>query len=364
MARIQQSIEIGVPVQVAYNQLTQFEDYPQFMQDVETVQQLDDTHLHWTTRMSNRSVEWDAEIVEQEPDRCIAWRNVSGPTNAGKVEVQPLGDETARVTLTLEAEPERVPGSMDGYGETEMAQRLQQDLARIKQYLESRGAASGAWRGEVHDREVTMRDRDTAKQPGGEALGTAIGDQPGGQATETPHQAGATAPQPSAAAKTSSYAAGSEGWDGNEDPGEPVISSTRNAAGGKPSDSAAGTQSQQQSAPSPESTAGKQTSQATTSEYTLSRPTDKETQDGRYSVAEEQNFDQQSDAARRVGQVPQDIGAAGLTGADPADAMSQSLQQETDVENGKENADKGKVNDDRDGTTKLKQSVQRSIPPS
>lgn len=87
MATVQQSIDIRVPVHTAYNQLTQFETYPQFMEEVEAVQQIDNTHLHWTTTMDNRPAEWDAEITEQETDRCIAWRNISGPSNLARVEV-------------------------------------------------------------------------------------------------------------------------------------------------------------------------------------------------------------------------------------------------------------------------------------
>jgi uncharacterized membrane protein len=139
MATIQQSIEIRVPVHAAYNQLTQFEDYPRFMEEVKTVQQLDDTHLHWTTIMSNRPVEWDAEITEQEPDRCIAWHNISSPTNAGRVELQPVGSDASRVVFTLESRPEQVPGSPAGNSEEAMAQRLKLDLARLRDVIEARG---------------------------------------------------------------------------------------------------------------------------------------------------------------------------------------------------------------------------------
>jgi uncharacterized membrane protein len=167
MATVQQSIEVKVPVHTAYNQLTQFEEYPRFMEDVESVRQLDDTHLHWTTKMANRPVEWDAEITEQEPDRCIAWHNTSGPTNAGKVEVQELGPDTAQVTFTLHSEPQQLPGSMSGYTEEELAQRLRQDLARLKDFIEAHGSETGGWRGEVHDADVTMRDRGARDHSGG-----------------------------------------------------------------------------------------------------------------------------------------------------------------------------------------------------
>jgi uncharacterized membrane protein len=170
MATIQRSIEINVPVHTVYNQLTQFEDYPQFMEKVAAVQQLDDTHLHWTTTMSNGPVEWDAEITEQESDRCIAWHNTSGPTVAGRVEVESAGPDLSRVTFMLKAEPVQVPGSQANSSDEDMAQWLQHDLARLKDFMESRGSETGAWRGEVHDAQVTMRDRD-AKGQGNLAAG-------------------------------------------------------------------------------------------------------------------------------------------------------------------------------------------------
>lgn len=341
MARIQQSIEIGVPVHVVYNQMTQFEDYPQFLQDVEAVQQLDDTHLHWTTRMSNRTVEWDAEITEQQPDRCIAWRNVSGPQNAGKVEVQSTGADKARVTLTLEAEPAQVPGSPNGYGESEMTQRLQQDLARMKQFLESRGSETGAWRGEVHDARLASGHAQTSD----------------------------AAQQRPAPAQTSSFAAGSEGWDGNEDPTQPVVSASvstsneanRDAAHTADSAHESGRNPSHLQSATPDSAAPTQVSQPTTSEYALSRSSDNEAEDRRYSVAEEVNFDQQSDAARHVGQMPEKGGAPGADAADAADAMRKSMQQNPESDAPAPGAAPASDSGDK---AKLKQSLDKSVPPS
>lgn len=144
MATIRQSIEIRVPVHTAYQQLTRFEDYPRFMQEVDDVTQLDDTHLHWTSRMANRPVEWDAEITEQQPGRCIAWHNTGGPVNAGRIDVEAMGEEASRVTFTLRAEPQQVPGSMAGNQEQDLALRLQTDLARLKEMIEARGPQSHA----------------------------------------------------------------------------------------------------------------------------------------------------------------------------------------------------------------------------
>lgn len=158
MKRIQQSVEIGVPVHITYNQLTQFENYPRFLPDVETVHQLDDTHLHWVTKMANRDVEWDMEITEQEPDRCIAWHNTSGPAYAGKAEVQAVGPQASRVILTLEEDPDSVSGPAGANSEAEMAERLGQDLTRLKEFLETRASETGAWRGEVHDAQPVESD--------------------------------------------------------------------------------------------------------------------------------------------------------------------------------------------------------------
>lgn len=294
MTRIQQSIEIGVPAHIVYSRLTQFEDYPRFMQDVESVHQLDDTHLHWTTKMSNRDVEWDATITERVPDSCIAWHNTSGPTNAGKVEVQAVGPGASCVVLTLEADPEQVPGSSAGNGEAEMSQRLEQDLARLKEFIEARG------------RDAAAR-ADANRNASGEAAG----------------------------AQRSGFAAGSEGWDGTEDPAQPALAAARNAA--RAADGA------MHSAAATESEAAAH--RTTQSDYSLSQSSADEAEDGRFSVAEEISLDQQSDAARRVGQMPEDVAAA----SNPSDADAQSMRR-----NGQDTKD----------DEKLKQSIERAVPPS
>ena len=209
MATVQQSIDIKAPVHAAYNQLSHFEDYPQFMEEVQSVQQLDDRHFHWTTIMSNRSVEWDAEITEQEPGRCIAWHNTSGPTNAARIEVQALGADTSRVTFTLESEAQQVPGASSGFSEQEMAQRLKMDLARLKDFIEGRQTAA-----HVQSPHMSSEPRGTAQQQ--DSIEAAQGER--GSPRNSP-------------APTSSYAAGSEGWSGEEDPLAPVKSASEAAAG-------------------------------------------------------------------------------------------------------------------------------------
>ncbi len=146
MARIQQSIEVNVPVHAAYGKLVQFDQYPRFMEGVETVRQTDASHLHWSARMAGRRMEWDCEITERIEDRRIAWRNVSGPQNAGQVELQEIGRDKAGVTLTVECDPQQMLGPHDGNAERALAQRMWEDLARFKKLVETRDHESGDWR--------------------------------------------------------------------------------------------------------------------------------------------------------------------------------------------------------------------------
>jgi uncharacterized membrane protein len=153
MAKVEKSIDVNVPVHVAYNQWTQFESFPQFMKGVEEVRQLDDTHLHWKARILGKEVEWDAEIVEQVPDQRIAWRATGGRRNAGVVTFHRLSDDTTRVMLQLEADPEDAIEKVgDALGLFE--RRVEDDLKRFKEFIESRGTETGAWRGEVQQTRV------------------------------------------------------------------------------------------------------------------------------------------------------------------------------------------------------------------
>lgn len=149
MNQVTQSIDVNVPLQAAYNQWTQFEEFPRFMEGVREVRQLDDTHLHWRADRHGREVEWDSEIVEQVPDQLIAWRDVDGPGNEGRLRFAPLAEGSTRIELEM-ALASRDSDSDDARHADEMRQRLQQDLMRFKQLLEAQGQASGAWRGEVH----------------------------------------------------------------------------------------------------------------------------------------------------------------------------------------------------------------------
>jgi uncharacterized membrane protein len=146
VSAIQESVDVGVAAREAYDRWTRFEEFPRFMEGVEEVRRLDETHLHWVARIAGREVEWDAEITEREPDRRVAWRSISGARNDGAVELQPLGDEATRVSVTIEHGDEG-PAAAAALGAA--GRRVRGDLGRFRQMIESRGMATGAWRGEV-----------------------------------------------------------------------------------------------------------------------------------------------------------------------------------------------------------------------
>src|SRR5579859_281288 len=146
MSSIVKSIDVNVPVRTAYNQWTQFESFPQFMEGVEQVQQIDDTHLHWRANVGGNVEEWDAAITEQIPDERVAWRSTDGKTNAGVVTFHRLGEDTTRVTVQMQWEPQGIAQHVgDALGVDD--RRIQGDLEHFKEFVESRGAPTGAWRG-------------------------------------------------------------------------------------------------------------------------------------------------------------------------------------------------------------------------
>jgi len=145
---IEQSIDVNVPVSTAYNQWTQFEQFPTFMENVEEVRQVDPTHLHWVAEFGGNRHEWDAEITEQTPDQRIAWTNTSGKDNAGVVTFHHIDDTTTRIMVQMDFVPEGVKEKLgDLLGAPE--RRVKADLERFKTLIEERGTESGAWRGEV-----------------------------------------------------------------------------------------------------------------------------------------------------------------------------------------------------------------------
>src|SRR5262249_30871738 len=140
--------DVGVPLSTAYNQWTQFEEFPRFMEGVESIRQLDDCRLHWRADVAGKTVEWQAKISEQIPDVRVSWRSVSGARNAGTVSFDRLGDRSTRITLELEYEPE---GLVEDIGDFLglVSRRAKGDLARFKEFIEKRGHETGAWRGTI-----------------------------------------------------------------------------------------------------------------------------------------------------------------------------------------------------------------------
>ena len=148
MSTIEKSIEVNVPVRTAYNQWTQFEEFPRFMEGVKEVTQLDATHLHWKAAIAGQDKEWDAEITEQTPDQRVAWTSRGGTINGGVVTFHRLSDARSKVMLQLEYAPQ---GLVENVGDAlgVVSSRVQGDLKRFKEFIEKRGRETGAWRGQV-----------------------------------------------------------------------------------------------------------------------------------------------------------------------------------------------------------------------
>jgi HSP20 family molecular chaperone IbpA/uncharacterized membrane protein len=149
MERFESSIEVDCPLRTVYNQWTQFEEFPRFMEGVEQVRQLDETHLYWRATVGGKTKEWNAEITEQVPDQRIAWKSTSGAPNAGSVHFEPVGADRTRVTVKLAYDPQGITENIgDALGV--VSRRIERTLHDFKAFVEGRGRESGAWRGEVH----------------------------------------------------------------------------------------------------------------------------------------------------------------------------------------------------------------------
>jgi uncharacterized protein YndB with AHSA1/START domain len=185
MSTFEKTVTVDVPVRTAYDQWTQFESFPQFMEGVEEVRQLDDTHLHWKAEIMGVSREWDAEIVDQTPDERITWRATDGTINMGTVSFASEGAGSTRVTLRMDVEPE-------GFAEKAadalhlVQRRVEGDMDRFKEFIEARGTESGAWRGEVNPGDAA------SGTTGGTTGGTATGETGTTGTTGTPGTTGTT----------------------------------------------------------------------------------------------------------------------------------------------------------------------------
>jgi uncharacterized membrane protein len=153
MSRFEHVITVDAPVHEVYNQWTQFESFPSFMDGVEKVVQRDDRTLEWTASIAGQRRSWTAVITDQTPDVRVAWKSTSGAENAGAVLFQPSGDGHTQVTLRIDVDPE---GLVENVGDKIGAvdRRVKGDLERFKEFMEGRGRATGAWRGEIHGHEV------------------------------------------------------------------------------------------------------------------------------------------------------------------------------------------------------------------
>jgi uncharacterized membrane protein len=148
MTTIEKSIDVDVPISVAYNQWTQFEDFPQFMSGVDSITQIDDEHLHWNVSIGGVDREFDAEITEQHADERVAWKSTAGPEHAGAVSFYRIADDQTRVTLQLDWEPE---GFVEKAGALLQVDDVQvgHDLRKFKELIEAQGTETGGWRGDV-----------------------------------------------------------------------------------------------------------------------------------------------------------------------------------------------------------------------
>jgi len=145
---LEATVEVEVPVSTAYNQWTQFEEFPRFMDGVESVRQLDDARLHWVANVAGRRAEWDARILEQHPDRQVTWISEDGRTTRGTVTFEPLGEARTLVHVSMSYKTEGVRDALGAKAGIDR-RRVQGDLGRFKQLIEEHGRESGAWRGEI-----------------------------------------------------------------------------------------------------------------------------------------------------------------------------------------------------------------------
>jgi uncharacterized membrane protein len=155
MTVIHKRIELDVPVRTAYDQWTQFEEFPRFLEGVKEVRQLDDKRVFWSAVILGKEVEWEAEIIQQIPDQRITWHSISGAVNGGSIAFTPLEEGRSAIEVHMEFQPE---GATEALGSAFgiVSARIDGDLERFKEFIESRHQATGQWRGEIHGPEVVV----------------------------------------------------------------------------------------------------------------------------------------------------------------------------------------------------------------
>jgi uncharacterized membrane protein len=155
MPKIEDSIEVQVPVRQAYNQWTQFEEFPKFMEGIQSVQQLDDTHVQWVAEIRGKSRQWTTEITEQQPDKKVAWKTIDGEVkNDGVVSFEQIAGGQTRVNVQMDVEGESTAENVAGDLLGVVKGQVRGDLERFKQLIENRDEETGAWRGEVREGET------------------------------------------------------------------------------------------------------------------------------------------------------------------------------------------------------------------
>lgn len=150
MEIVTKTVDINLPVSTVYNQWTQFEEFPNFMEGIEEVIQNDNRHLHWKANIGGQTEEWDAVIYEQIPDKVIAWRSISGAVNNGVIKFTALSNVKTKVKVEIAYEPK---GALEKTGDAlgAVSRRIAGDLKRFKDFIEERGHETGAWKGEIHE---------------------------------------------------------------------------------------------------------------------------------------------------------------------------------------------------------------------
>ena len=158
MKRVEKVIEVNAPVRAVYNQWTQLEEFPRFMRGVKQVRQIDDTHVHWLAEVWGKDKEWDAEITEQDPDKRISWKSVSGAPNAGTIRFVPVGADRTQIRVVIAYDPkgaaENIVAAIGG-----LEAMVETTLRQFKHFIEERGRETGGWRNEVHDSRVAGSPR-------------------------------------------------------------------------------------------------------------------------------------------------------------------------------------------------------------
>ena len=155
MPKVQDSIEVQAPVRQAYNQWTQFEEFPKFMEGIQSVQQLDDTHVQWVAEIRGKSRQWTTEITEQQPDKKVAWKTIDGEVkNDGVVSFEQIAGGQTRVNVQMDVEGESTAENVAGDLLGVVKGQVRGDLERFKQLIENRDEETGAWRGEVREGET------------------------------------------------------------------------------------------------------------------------------------------------------------------------------------------------------------------